>query len=648
MITNLSKAIGHVLQQAQGLSKQPGPGGPPEGLFASQLADSTLPEGLAEKLQQTLEHAQASGLGSFPETARSVLENLSLPQEADASEALAVLLANSASDAGPTLQAEAGEDGLALVASEDALLEGIESVPNGDESLSEGEPPADSAPEEGGPEPGLVPAPADPQIRGSTSGPPAHRAHPEVELPEVAIANALHSNGAPFERFRTDGDRAPVNGAVPPAVELETDADATADESVVSDDPVETAATGTSGLAESVVVAETQAAPGDLRPPGPTVSAPVNTSGGAVPSSEGEPRPNPDVAAGARSEAPIGLLNRALAGERSSRSDPASIAPGQPVAQAGGSAEASTGATRPAIEGSTVAALLKPAEQALNAPGSDFRSARANAVLASLRNGESAEPAAPQTAPTAVDDGPETVPALTGGRSDGAVTPANGSTVSPDSQAAIVAGAKSEVEAVAPARVESSAAQPVTRLHGENPPQAPPAVQPAHHVTADSAANAARTAYEPPVVTIRNVGDVAIQSVRHLVGSGEQTITIKLVPESLGTLQVTLTRVDDGVEIALASANQGVRHVLEHQLYALRDALSREGVDVTRAVVTVPNGTEADAGLGRQQAGQTGQFDRSAPFRQRDFAYPQAPEGHTHHETVYSAGQYEGQLNVLV
>lgn len=99
-------------------------------------------------------------------------------------------------------------------------------------------------------------------------------------------------------------------------------------------------------------------------------------------------------------------------------------------------------------------------------------------------------------------------------------------------------------------------------------------------------------------VTVENFGQFAVRSVRHFAGGGEETITVRLIPESLGELRIHVRLGAGELEVRLVSANPLVREALEGQLSALRDAFAREGLDVTR--VTVSTNTAWDAASGGQ------------------------------------------------
>lgn len=94
----------------------------------------------------------------------------------------------------------------------------------------------------------------------------------------------------------------------------------------------------------------------------------------------------------------------------------------------------------------------------------------------------------------------------------------------------------------------------------------------------------------PEAPTLRTAGDFTIRSVRHLLGSGEETIEIKLHPQSLGSLNVAVKTTGEAVEIIVTAASPMVREMLEVQLAGLKETLVNDGVDVTKVRVE-SNGT---------------------------------------------------------
>ena len=118
----------------------------------------------------------------------------------------------------------------------------------------------------------------------------------------------------------------------------------------------------------------------------------------------------------------------------------------------------------------------------------------------------------------------------------------------------------------------------------------------------------AESSVEAPVSmrpTLQTLGDFAVKSVRYINAQGGETITVRLVPESLGELRVVVKSGSDGLEIELSSRNQVVRETLDRQLPALQEAFARDGTDVARITVSAPSAFDADGSAGRpsQQSG---------------------------------------------
>ncbi len=72
----------------------------------------------------------------------------------------------------------------------------------------------------------------------------------------------------------------------------------------------------------------------------------------------------------------------------------------------------------------------------------------------------------------------------------------------------------------------------------------------------------------------------AARSIRYLTGRDESSLTVRLIPESLGEMRIEVHTAANGLAVRLASANPMVRGVLEAQAQTLREALQREGIDV--------------------------------------------------------------------
>jgi len=99
------------------------------------------------------------------------------------------------------------------------------------------------------------------------------------------------------------------------------------------------------------------------------------------------------------------------------------------------------------------------------------------------------------------------------------------------------------------------------------------------------------------VTSIRELANHTVKSVRYLANQqGEQTMKVRLVPESLGELRLEVTSSGTTITVRMASANPAVREVLQGNLQGLRDALSQDGYHAADVTVT------ADASSGQGQS----------------------------------------------
>lgn len=85
--------------------------------------------------------------------------------------------------------------------------------------------------------------------------------------------------------------------------------------------------------------------------------------------------------------------------------------------------------------------------------------------------------------------------------------------------------------------------------------------------------------------TLQTLGDFTVRAVRVLANEGEHSMTVRLVPESLGELKLTVRTAGDSVHVHVVAASVAVRDALDGQMQGLRDALSREGIDLARVTV---------------------------------------------------------------
>ncbi len=144
------------------------------------------------------------------------------------------------------------------------------------------------------------------------------------------------------------------------------------------------------------------------------------------------------------------------------------------------------------------------------------------------------------------------------------------------------------------------------------------------------ALNASRNAI-PASVSVRDVGDVVVRSVHYLSGKTEEVVTVRLVPRSLGELQIAVRNAGGGIEVVMTAANAAARDALEGHVAGLREALSREGVDAPRVTIQVAAHFDAShqPSLGQQGSHDpAGHAPRHAPsaYREQPGAAPQDQE----------------------
>ena len=136
-----------------------------------------------------------------------------------------------------------------------------------------------------------------------------------------------------------------------------------------------------------------------------------------------------------------------------------------------------------------------------------------------------------------------------------------------------------------------------------------------------------------------------VRNVRYLISDKGQTITVRLVPESLGTMHLEVQAHQDEISVRLVSANPMVRETLELNSQGIREALAREGIDVTRVEISATldqqhapadsrQGAASDTAQRAQQASSFQQFIAGKSLETLD-PKPYHPK-------------HEGNLNVFV
>ncbi|HPG67898.1 MAG TPA: flagellar hook-length control protein FliK [Candidatus Hydrogenedentes bacterium] len=105
--------------------------------------------------------------------------------------------------------------------------------------------------------------------------------------------------------------------------------------------------------------------------------------------------------------------------------------------------------------------------------------------------------------------------------------------------------------------------------------------------------------------TGQNLANDVVRCVRYVIREDSRTVTLRLVPESLGEIRVEVLSQDDRVHVQLRVESEAVRHALSGDLQALRDALARDGIDVGRVTVAA-DAHGVQTGLGRMSDAPSG------------------------------------------
>mgnify|MGYP005840761643 FL=1 len=146
-------------------------------------------------------------------------------------------------------------------------------------------------------------------------------------------------------------------------------------------------------------------------------------------------------------------------------------------------------------------------------------------------------------------------------------------------------------------------------------------------------------------VGMESIGAAALRSIRYLASKGgDRSLTVRLVPESLGEMRVEVLAQSEEIFVRIVSANPVVRESMQAQVHDLRQSLAREGIEVTRVDIAASMSQDADQG-GRHPPEAVPQHVRwTSPGRA---PYDDARE--TAAECVHRRGRpHHGVLNVFV
>lgn len=199
-------------------------------------------------------------------------------------------------------------------------------------------------------------------------------------------------------------------------------------------------------------------------------------------------------------------------------------------------------------------------------------------------------------------------------------------------------------------RADTSGAEAVTvrGVEGIARPEAQPLLS-RENAGVESAARAASLP-DPVEVPVAELGRFAVRGVRQLLHEGEQRMTLKVMPESLGEVRIEVTRQGGDVQVRMSATTQAVREMLEGQAHTLREALVREGFDSPRIQFTQQppssSGGGGWSGAGSQEAQQQpGHSHGNGARHGGNASRPEPPGGNAQRPATASGG---GAFNVTV
>jgi flagellar hook-length control protein FliK len=150
----------------------------------------------------------------------------------------------------------------------------------------------------------------------------------------------------------------------------------------------------------------------------------------------------------------------------------------------------------------------------------------------------------------------------------------------------------------------------------------------------------------PAYATLPTLGSDTVKHIRYLVSSGEKSITVRLVPASLGEMHLEVTSTGDRMDVRLVSSNPVVREALQTHLSGLRDSLGRDGIKLGNVEVASSMTGGANSG-GQLNQGASQQDAAARPNHSFNHVYVnQSPEPASAPRRAVS--QHSGSLNVFV
>jgi flagellar hook-length control protein FliK len=143
-------------------------------------------------------------------------------------------------------------------------------------------------------------------------------------------------------------------------------------------------------------------------------------------------------------------------------------------------------------------------------------------------------------------------------------------------------------------------------------------------------------------------GDTAVKQIRYLKDGGEQSIKIRLVPRSLGEIQIQVRASMDSIEVVMTPSLAGAREAIEMQLAGLREKLSSEGVEITQITIQPESSSthqQRDNSFTRQGELNKNAQDGSKRENSQDKRFSESEESS---QTNTNWVSQDGRLNLVV
>ena len=195
------------------------------------------------------------------------------------------------------------------------------------------------------------------------------------------------------------------------------------------------------------------------------------------------------------------------------------------------------------------------------------------------------------------------------------------------------------------------------------PPDLESAETEPQHETAESTTAAARVSPEIRVAdsgtqlaeesapvqrtTAEALLDDTVRGIRYLVRQGEKTVSIRLVPESLGDLTLEVSSSQEAVHVRLIASDTSVRNILDGEIAQLRASLAEEGIEVGRVQVVSSMTLDLGSGQSSERPGPGFTMEASSSGTAGTAAASPLTQSETKQETLYAA-PHTGTLNVFV